>query len=269
MNNNLLISVITITKNNELNIERTIKSVLNQTYENIEYIIIDGNSTDNTLSIIKKYENKISKIVSEPDNGISSAFNKGVRLANGDYVIMMNSGDMFYDVRALEKMVLYIQNNNIDLNTVIYGEALILNKFNKFRLHISDHNLLLNECSICHQATLVPRQLLIKFPFDERLKYAMDYDLWLRFLKNNIKFFKINNVVVAVHFEGGVSSHPNGIIFKFIVKTLNTNYFNLLDLFLMLFSFINATLRQKFKKIIGENFYKKLLLLYYNLTFKN
>src|SRR5476651_671654 len=90
------LSVITIVYNNVRDIERTMLSVLNQTYPNIEYIIIDGASTDGTLAIIKKYESQIAKLISEKDGGIYYAMNKGLAVATGDYVLFMNSGDEFY-----------------------------------------------------------------------------------------------------------------------------------------------------------------------------
>ncbi|RZK61390.1 MAG: glycosyltransferase, partial [Pedobacter sp.] len=96
------LTVITIVYNNVRDIERTINSVLNQTYPKIEYIIIDGKSTDGTLDIIEKYRSKISKIVSEPDKGIYDAMNKGLALATGDYVLFMNSGDEIYDETTVE-----------------------------------------------------------------------------------------------------------------------------------------------------------------------
>lgn len=88
------ISIITITYNSEKTIEETILSIINQNYQNIEYIIIDGGSKDNTLNIINKYKTKISKVISEPDNGISDAFNKGIREATGDIIGIINSDDI-------------------------------------------------------------------------------------------------------------------------------------------------------------------------------
>src|ERR1700761_7114863 len=92
-----ILSVITIVYNNVNDIERTMLSVLNQTYGHIEYIVIDGKSNDGTLEIIKRYENRIAKLISEKDEGIYDAMNKGIAAATGDYVIFMNSGDEFYD----------------------------------------------------------------------------------------------------------------------------------------------------------------------------
>ena len=88
---NLKISVITIAYNSESEIEDTIRSVINQTYQNREYIIVDGDSTDQTLSIINQYRNKIDIIISEPDKGRSDAFNKGIQRATGDYIVMMDA----------------------------------------------------------------------------------------------------------------------------------------------------------------------------------
>src|ERR1700753_3582932 len=91
-----ILSVITIVYNNVRDIERTLLSVLNQTYPNIEYIIVDGASADGTLDVIKRYENRITKIISEKDEGIYDAMNKGLTAATGDYVLFMNSGDELY-----------------------------------------------------------------------------------------------------------------------------------------------------------------------------
>src|ERR1700755_616928 len=90
------LSVITIVYNNVRDIERTMLSVLNQTYPNIEYIIVDGASNDGTLEVIKRYETRITKLISEKDEGIYDAMNKGLAIATGDYVVFMNSGDELY-----------------------------------------------------------------------------------------------------------------------------------------------------------------------------
>ena len=94
--NNYSISVITVVKNDQENIEKTIKSVINQKNVNLEYVIIDGNSSDDTLKIIKKFKKKINKIISKPDKGIYDAMNKGIKFSKNDIIVFCNSGDFFY-----------------------------------------------------------------------------------------------------------------------------------------------------------------------------
>ncbi len=114
-----LISVITVVLNNEKFIEETILSVLNQSYKNIEYIIIDGGSTDKTIDIIKKYESSIDIWISEKDNGIYDAFNKGMRLANGEMLGFVNSDDILYP-EAIQILVNYIKKSDVDF---IFGSV--------------------------------------------------------------------------------------------------------------------------------------------------
>src|SRR5664280_3450479 len=102
---NMIVSIITVSYNSVRTISDTIKSVLAQTYQNIEYIIIDSSSTDGTVDIINSFGKSVSKIVSEPDNGIYDAINKGIRLSKGNIVGILNSDDIFYDNRVIEKIV--------------------------------------------------------------------------------------------------------------------------------------------------------------------
>ena len=117
------ISIITISYNAVKDIENTILSVLNQTYPNIEYIIIDGGSTDGTLDIIKKYQDKITYWVSEPDKGIYDAMNKGTLKATGEWLNFMNAGDTFYNEQVLENV---FRDNNWENTDVIYGDVIYI-----------------------------------------------------------------------------------------------------------------------------------------------
>ena len=115
---NLLVSVVTIVRNGEYEIEETIKSVLKQNYKHIEYIIIDGNSTDNTMNIINRYKNNISYIVSEADFGIFDAINKGVQIASGDLIGLIHSGDS-YEPNTIKIVAETFIKTNAD---IIYGD---------------------------------------------------------------------------------------------------------------------------------------------------
>ena len=116
------ISVVTICYNAEKYIEETICSVLNQDYEAIEYIIVDGASKDHTMEIVKQFDSKISKIVSEKDDGIYDAMNKGIQLASGDFIIFMNAGDRFYS-NSVVKEAVAASNKAL----IFYGEAMYTN----------------------------------------------------------------------------------------------------------------------------------------------
>ena len=109
------ISIITVCHNAEDSIESTMLSIFEQTCQEIEYIIIDGNSSDSTLEIIEKYRNKVDKLISEPDSGIYNAMNKGIDAATGDYLIFLNAGDRFHSPDALEKVFGYISKHNKDI----------------------------------------------------------------------------------------------------------------------------------------------------------
>ena len=119
-----LISIVTVSYNAVLTIEQTILSVINQTYPNVEYIIIDGGSTDGTVDIIKKYEDKIAYWVSEPDKGIYDAMNKGVVVATGEWINFMNAGDIFTDGDVIDK--LFHQNIIINRVGIVFGDTLVV-----------------------------------------------------------------------------------------------------------------------------------------------
>ena len=123
------LSIITVVKNSESNIEKTIRSVIEQKYKNLEYIIIDGKSTDGTLELIKKYKDKVSLIISEKDEGIWDAMNKGIKLANGDIIGFLNSDDIYYP-GALNTVNEYFEKNNIDFLFGSVKKYKILHGFN-------------------------------------------------------------------------------------------------------------------------------------------
>ncbi len=259
------VSVITVVLNGAAYMEQTIKSVIEQSYSNIEYIVIDGGSSDGTIEIVKKFGDKISRFVSEKDSGISAAFNKGVRFASGDYIIMMNCSDYFYDSRVVEKLANYIKINAPDENTILYGGAVIINRLGGFSMCQAAHENLLNDCSFCHQSVIMPRKMLLNHKFDERLKYSMDYDLWLRLVNEGARFIRLKDVVVSVYRTGGVSSNPDGVIIKWYVKTINSGRVDVGGLLMALSQWYAAKTRGYFKKIIGDNLYSKLISIYYRL----
>jgi glycosyltransferase involved in cell wall biosynthesis len=164
------LSIITINYNNKKGLLKTIESIVNQTFNDFEFIIIDGGSTDGSLEIIKEFSNKIDYSVSEPDRGIYNAMNKGIIVATGEYCNFMNSGDCFYDGNILEKVF-----KNKTLADILIGKAktshrIILPPVNP------TFNYFYTRKSINHQAAFIKRKLLIKYPYDEiNLKIVSDW----------------------------------------------------------------------------------------------
>jgi len=192
-----LVSIITIVYNGENHIEHAILSVLQQTYPNIEYIIIDGGSTDDTVSIINKYRNNVQKFISEKDNGISDAFNKGIRMAKGTFVAILNADD-WYEKNAVEKVI----RNSKDAD-VIYGDMKLWNINEADFIVKGNHELLEHEMTLNHPTVFVRKSCYDQFGlFDEAYKCAMDYDMMLRLSVNGCRFLHIPMVIANMRWGG-------------------------------------------------------------------
>lgn len=206
MSDDLKVSIITVCLNSEKTIERTIKSVINQTYLNIEYIIIDGKSTDGTLDIIAKYKDKISILVSEKDKGIYNAMNKGITLATGDVIYFLQSDDYLFNDRVIEKVMdEFIKYPEMQ---IIYGDLIVMMKNRNF---VASYNRITNYSlyrrGISQQAIFAKRAVFAKTGlFDERYIICADYDWFLKcFVKYNMKSKYIGEIITV--FSGlGASS---------------------------------------------------------------
>lgn len=200
---NLKISVITIAYNCESEIEDTIRSVVNQTYQNKEYIIIDGASTDKTMSIVNRYKNQIDVIVSEPDKGRSDAFNKGIMRATGDYMVMMNAGDMLTE-NALEKFA----QNYKERFDVIKGNTIRWNPDSGSQYKerpVINYLSVPFKFMVCHQSTYISKEAYEKYGgYQTDFRVVMDFELMLRFTRLGASFHTIDEDL-AVFRMGGLS----------------------------------------------------------------
>ena len=193
------ISVVTVCYNAASLIGETILSVINQTYPNLEYIIIDGKSKDNTVNIIKKYESKITRWISEPDEGIYYAMNKGLKYATGDYVIFMNAGDTFCHEKILEEFVPQIDEDTI----VAYGDIYMVKEHYKYRAAHMSEELLEEKMPFCHQATFVRLNYHKKHPFDTSFKIVSDYNLFYHaYFTEKVKFQYVHCAVANFDSRG-------------------------------------------------------------------
>ncbi len=216
------LSVITIVYNNVRDIERTIRSVVNQTYANIEYVIVDGLSNDGTLRVIEKYKDRVAKIVSEKDEGIYDAMNKGLALATGDYVIFMNSGDEFYDSETVKAVFA-----SADDADIYYGETeMIADDGSSLgqRRHKAPAKFTWRGfkygMSISHQAIYIKRSLAE--PYDRRYQLSSDIDWIIRAAKKAKKIVNVNRYV-AKYLVGGMSKkkHRQSLVERFDIMKRN------------------------------------------------
>lgn len=186
MLNNIKVSIITVSYNSVNTIEQTILSVLKQTYRNIEYLIIDGKSTDGTQELIKKYSDFIDYYVSERDSGIYDTMNKGILHATGDIIGIINSDD-WYEVDALEKIINCFNCTN---DEVIYGEIWLIDKDGNKEYHTK------NSLFPPHPSMFVKREIYYKYgTFNLKYKISADYELILCFLSCGVSFKHIEAIV--------------------------------------------------------------------------
>lgn len=176
---NPLISVVTVVYNGELHIEQTIKSVIDQSYDNIEYIIIDGGSTDSTLDIIKKYEDKIDYWISEPDHGIYNAMNKGASLCSGHYIAFLNADDWYND-DTLSLVAKASENGSFDF---IAGDQAVFRDDTFIKTFKTNINKYQTRVPFGHPSLFVKRTLLLKYGLDKQYPIAADYDFMIKIIK--------------------------------------------------------------------------------------
>ena len=222
------ISIITVCYNSAATLEKTIISVANQNYKDIEYIIVDGNSKDNTLTIIKKHGDKISKWISEPDNGLYDAMNKGIAMATGNLIGILNSDDTFHSSTVIEEIVAFHSNNTIDAsvgNIIQHREnGKIIRTYsskywNPVKLKIG--------YMPPHPSLFFKRELFDKYGnYDLGFKIGADYELITRYFFKNKISWKYSGITTTAMLVGGLSSSGSGsykLITQEIKKALLMN----------------------------------------------
>jgi glycosyltransferase involved in cell wall biosynthesis len=233
------VSIITVSYNSVTTISDAIKSVLDQTFPNIEYIVIDGGSTDGTVEIVKSFTTKISKFISEPDNGIYDAINKGIRLATGDIIGILHSDDFFYDKTILEKIAQTFAENDTD---AVLGDALFVDPadLSRIKRYYSSKNFKVSRFRFgfmpAHTGFYARRKLFEKYGYYKTdYKIAADFELLLRFFHVHQITYKYLPMSIVSMRTGGVSNRSvfsNLTLNKEIARAcrengVKTNYVNI------------------------------------------
>ena len=206
-----LVSIITPTFNAEKTIARTIESVLRQSYSPIEYIIIDGGSTDSTLEIVNSYLHRFSgktRVISEKDNGMYDAMNKGIANASGELIGILNSDD-WYEPEAVEAMVKIFGENR---ESVLYGILRYVENDSETMLYRMHHDSL-KDGMITHPTCFVPAVLYKKHGvFNLKYRLSSDYELMLRFQKHGVSFIPLDKIIANFSFGGLSTVNNDGLI---------------------------------------------------------
>ena len=218
-------SIITVTYNAGKVLEDTIQSVVFQTYRNVEYIIVDGGSTDNTLDVVHKYQERICKVISEPDKGLYDAMNKGIRMATGDYLCFLNAGDELHENETLQKIVYTLKGK--ELPDVIYGETAIVDEEGHFlhmrRLSTPEHlhwKSFKEGMLVCHQAFFARRELGLANPYDLRYRFSADFDWCIRIMKQSKNLHNTHLTLIDYLNEGMTTqNHKASLKERFRIMT--------------------------------------------------
>lgn len=208
-----LITVVTVVYNAESTLEQTILSVINQTYDNVEYILVDGASTDGTLDIIKKYEDKVDYWVSEPDKGIYDAMNKGINLASGDYIALLNADD-WYELDVCETVSAEIKKKKFD---VYHAMGRFLDKQDCVQRIFACSERELDKGCLVHETCFVRKGIYEEIKYDTSYKSAADYDFLCKILKKGASFHLIEKIFLNFR-DGGMSWTYTGIYEGYLVR---------------------------------------------------
>jgi glycosyltransferase involved in cell wall biosynthesis len=257
-----VISIVTINKNNASGLTSTIESVVSQSYPNVDFIVVDGDSTDGSKEVLKHYHNKIASCLSEPDTGIYDAMNKGIRLSKGDYLIFLNSGDCFNNPYVLEKIAPQLKDYD-----VISGDIVIEDEKGIIHTMQSQDEIFLDfflNMSLYHQATFISKKAFETYGlYNQSFKLGGDYEFFIRlFFKYNATYYHINELVSNFKTDG-ISNNPD---FSQLNKTEAKRAWQLnvsdrtYTIFIESQQFKDSSVYWMYLKTTSSNVYKKIFL---------
>ena len=243
------ISIITICRNNEAGLKRTIDSVINQSYKDVEYIIIDGDSKDGTTSLVAKYQEHFSiTYISEPDEGIYDAMNKGIKLSSGSWLNFMNAGDTFYDKDSINKAIPFLK-NELD---IVYGDTEIIYKdFKTIKDEPIPQKLWMGR--IPHQSSFIKSSTMKKYGYNKNNKIVADLEFFMSVYYNGGKIKKINPTLSSFAKDGVTEKMGEQVIidaYKTVKKFKQSIMVDIFYNILKIKPFIKRLLPKKIFKLI-------------------
>jgi len=251
MKGNPKISVVTVVYNDVCGIRKTINSVLEQSYHNIELIIIDGGSSDGTIEIIEEYSNYLAYFISESDQGVYDAMNKGAIVATGEWIIYMNSGDCFYEKDTLIKIFVDLSDFLLDKDA-IFSDMVCAETGIRIKARGLSKIWIGNPCS--HQSFFVKTHLMKENPFNLKYIVSADYDFMYNLYYSKCNFFYLKDIVIAkcISKVGLSKTYSPCVILKdslLITRKYAKIYQKIGKFFLCLF----VCVRIKFKRVMLNN----------------
>jgi glycosyltransferase involved in cell wall biosynthesis len=226
MKNRPAFSIITVTYNAGSVLERTIHSVMAQTYQQLEYIIVDGASKDNTMALVEQYRERIHQVVSEPDKGLYDAMNKGISMATGDYLCFLNAGDCFHEAETLHKMVAALPSG--ELPDVLYGDTALVDAnghFLKMRRLFPPEKLdwksFRQGMLVCHQAFFARRALVE--PYDLHYRFSADFDWCIRVMKS-ARSLQHTHLILIDYLDEGMTTRNRSASLKERFRIMSRHY---------------------------------------------
>ncbi len=236
-----LLSIITVTLNNLNALKHTIKSISAQTYKNFEHIVIDGGSSDGTIQYLQTQREATINWISEPDEGIYDAMNKGIKHAKGDWIIYMNAGDTFYNENTIYNV--FFQNSYIDIN-ILYGNTIYKNSNETVYSPKVLNRYYFYSNTLCHQSIFTRKDTFIKTGlFNTNYNYIADREWLLRSIKAKIRFQYLDKVISKWDTEGSCST--NIIKFRKEIHIMRSQNFNIFEMLLLYF-------HQSFYKVLRQ-----------------
>lgn len=220
------LSIITINYNNLEGLKKTFDSVFNQSFQDFEYIVIDGGSTDGSKEFIENNAEHISYWVSEPDKGIYNAMNKGIKVANGEYLLFLNSGDYLFEKSSILMAYPFLDNKDL----IIFDISLDYNDYKKTHHYPTKYTFnYFRRGSLGHPTTIINKNMFLKYGlYNEENSIVSDWEFFILLFINNVSFIKVNEVL-SVFSMDGISSKNRELAIKEMNNIINLKYRFLLE----------------------------------------